>query len=180
MRVTTNIEHKRKIENTRCRPCQVTRPASAAAHLLEDSAPKRVFILRVTTTLVYLRRWRRRPPRRVDLLRQPPIPQHDYSHLRVHGATTARLAHEVRRLARRRHGNPLRSLGPQTRVRPTLYNNTQTPTAVPRSGASPPSSCPPRQTASRVPPAAPVSSASPTSPPSPPHTSSAACSVELI
>ena len=103
-----------------------------------------------------------------------PIPQHANLHLRVHGATTARLAHEVRRRVRRRHGNPLRSLGPQTRVRPTLYSNTQTPTAVPRSGASPPSSCPPRQTASRVPPAAPVSSASPTSPPSPPHTSSAA------
>ena len=50
MRVTTNIEHKRKNENTRCRPCQVTRPASAAAHFHEDSAPKRVFILRVTTT----------------------------------------------------------------------------------------------------------------------------------
>ena len=180
MRVTTNIEHKRKIENTRYRPCQVTRPASAAAHLLEDSAPKRVFILRVTTTLVYLRRWRRRPPRRVDPLRQPPIPQHANLHLLVHGATAARLAHEVRRRVRRRHGDPRRSLGPQTRVRPTLYNNIQTPTAVPRSGASPPSSCPPRRTASRAPPPALVSSASPTSPPSPTCTSSASCNVELI
>ena len=156
------------------------RPASAAAHFHEDSAPKRVFILRVTTTLVYLRRWRRRPPRRVDPLRQTPIPQHANLHLRVHGATAARLAHEVRRLARRRHGNPLRSLGPRTRVRPTLYSNTQTPTASPRSGASPPSSCPPRRTASRARPPAPVSSASPPSPPSPPHTSSASCSAELI
>ena len=180
MRVTTNIEHKRKIENTRCRPCQVTRPASVAAHLLEDSAPKRVFILRVTTALVYLRRWRRRPPRRVDPLRQPPIPQHDYPHLLVHGAATARLAHEVRRRVRRRHGDSRRSLGPRTRVRPTLYSNTQTPTASPRSGASPPSSCPPRRTASRVPPAALVSSALSASPPSPPHTSSASCSAELI
>ena len=154
--------------------------AVRAAHLHEDSAPKRVFILRVTTTLVYLRRWRRRPPRRVDLLRQPPIPQHANPHLRVHGATTARLAHEVRRFSRHRHRDSRRSLGPQTRVRPTLYSNLQTLTAPPRSGASPSSSCPPRQTASRVPPAAPVSSASPTSPPSPPHTSSASCSAELI
>ena len=157
-----------------------TRPASAAAHLLEDSAPKRVFILRITTTLVYLRRWRRRPPRRVSPLRQPPIPQHDTLHLLVHGAATARLAHEVRRRVRRRHGNPLRSLGPQTRVRPTLYSNTQTPTAVPRSGASPPSSCPRRRTALRARPPALVSSASPTSPPSPTCTSSAACNVEWI
>ena len=180
MRVTTNIEHKRKIENTRCRPCQVTRPASVAAHLLEDSAPKRVFILRVTTTLVYLRRWRRRPPRRVDLLRQPPIPQHANPHLRVHGATTARLAHEVRRRVRRRHVDPRRSLGPKRESDLRFTPSPNKLTASPRSGASPPSSCPPRQTASRVPPAAPVSSASPTSPPSPPHTSSAACSVELI
>ena len=180
MRVTTNIEHKRKNENTRCRPCQVTRPASVAAHLLEDSAPKRVFTLRVTTTLVYLRRWRRRPPRRVDPLRQPPIPQHDNSHLRVHRATTARLAHEVRRLARRRHRDSLRSLGPRTRVRPTLYSNIQTPTAPPRSGASPPSSCPRRRTALRARPPALVSSASPTSPPSPTRTSSAACNAEVI
>ena len=157
-----------------------TRHAPAAAHLLEDSAPKRVFILRVTTTLVYLRRWRRRPPRRVDPLRQTPIPQHANPHLRVHGATTARLAHEVRRRVRRRHGDSRRSLGPRTRVRPTLYSNIKAPTASPRSGASPPSSCPPRRTASRARPAAPVSSASPTSPPSPPHTSSAACSAEVI
>ena len=157
-----------------------TRPASAAAHLLEDSAPKRVFILRVTTTLVYLRRWRRRPPRRVGLLRQPPIRQHANSHLRVHGAATARLAHEVRRRVRRRHRDSRRSLGPRTRVRPTLYSNIQTPTAPPRSGASPPSSCPRRQTASRARPPALVSSASPTSPPLPTCTSSAACNVELI
>lgn len=157
-----------------------TRYASVAAHLLEDSAPKRVFTLRVTTTRIYLRRWRRRPPRRVSPLRQPPIPQHANLHLRVHGATTARLAHEVRRLARRRHVDPRRSLGPRTRVRPTLYSNIQTPTAPPRSGASPPSSCPRRRTASRVPPPALVSSASPTSPPSPTCTSSAACNVELI
>ena len=102
-----------------------TRHASAAAHFHEDSAPKRVFTLRVTATLVYLRRWRRRPPRRVDLLRQPPIPQHANPHLRVHGATTARLAHEVRRRVRRRHVDPRRSLGPQTRVRPTLYAKPQ-------------------------------------------------------
>lgn len=180
MRVTTNIEHKRKNENTRCRPCQVTRPASVAAHLLEDSAPKRVFILRVTPARIYLRRWRRRPPRRVSPLRQPPIPQHDTLHLLVHGATAARLAHEVRRLARRRHGNPLRSLGPRTRVRPTLYSNIKAPTASPRSGASPPSSCQRRQAALRARPAALVSSASSPSPPSPPHTSSASCSAEVI
>lgn len=157
MRVTTNIEHKRKIENTRCRPCQVTRPASVAAHLLEDSAPKRVFILRVTTTLVYLRRWRRRPAAACRSLRQPPIPQHANPHLRVHGATTARLAHEVRR---RSAAATWIRVGLSAPKRESDLRFTPSPnklTASPRSGASPPSSCPPRQTASRVPPAAPVS-----------------------
>ena len=154
--------------------------AVRAAHLHEDSAPKRVFTLRVTTTPQSLPKCGSWPPRRVDPLRQPPIRQHDTLHLLVHGATAARLAHEVRRLARRRHGNPLRSLGPQTRVRPTLYSNIKAPTASPRSGASPPSSCQRRQTALRARPPALVSSASPPSPPSPPHTSSASCSAELI
>lgn len=180
MRVTTNIEHKRKNENTRCRPCQVTRPVSVAAHLLEDSAPKRVFILRVTTTLVYLRRWRRRPPRRVDLLRQPLFlntPTYTY-------ACMARLLRVSRmKCAAGSAAATWIRVGLSAPKRESDLRFTPSPnklTASPRSGASPPSSCPPRQTASRVPPAAPVSSASPTSPPSPPHTSSAACSVELI